>query len=558
MGGASSTDAGTGGVGTGGAGMGGATTGMGGTGVGGAGVGGTGGTYVPVQVGTTVTTGTNPPMLAAVHISQIGQNIHIELDGTGFGNAPAGGLPAVENLLQFGITDLTAGGWCAGRANANCPVTLQYTTWTDGKIVIDGFGPQYGGNNDRMSPGDQVSIFVQSTTAGAGSVTWTGMIQNEAPPPLDPGGPTPRVASVSFSNIGQNMHIEVAGSGFSTTPVGLPQVTNVLQFGLYDVTRASWCAGRANANCPVTLQYTTWTDGLIVIDGFGPQYAAPDIVAPNDAVLLYIQNAGGPEFMVWSGTLQESPPPGPDPNGPTPRVTSVSFSQIGQNMHVEVAGSGFSTAPTGLPAVTSILPFGLYDITAGGWCAGRANANCAVTLQYTTWTDGLIVIDGFGPQYGGTNIVKTNDAVAIYVQNAHGPEFMVWSDILKESPGPGPDPGGPTPRVMNVTFSQVGAAMHIEVDGSGFGSRPVGVPGTTSILPFGFYDLSASGWCAGRANANCAVTLQYTTWTDTSIVISGFGPQYGGLNQVVSGESVALYVQNSGGPEFQVWSGTLP
>jgi len=279
-----------------------------------------------------------------------------------------------------------------------------------------------------MLPGDQTSIFVQSTTAGAGSATWTGTIQNEAPPPPDPNGPTPRVASVSFSQIGQNMHIEVAGSGFSTAPVGLPAVANLSVFQIADITQGNWCAG--HTNCPVSLQYTTWNDGLIVIDGFGPQYGAnvTNKVAVNDAVSIYVQNAHGPEFMVWTGVLQASPAPGPDPGGPTPRVASVTFSQVGATMHIEVDGSGFGTQPIGLPATTNIAQFQLQDVTQAGWCAGHVN--CPVTLQYTSWTDTKIVVGGFGPQYGGLNQVVSGDAVSFYVQNSGGPEFMVWSGTL--------------------------------------------------------------------------------------------------------------------------------
>ncbi len=581
MGGASTTDAGAGDLGTGGSGMGGsgmggsgmggagqgglgsACTGMGGAGMGGSGMGGSqvdagaGGTFPTAQVGTTVVTGANPPMLATVHISQIGQNIHIELDGSGFGPAP-GGLPAVTTLLQFQITDITQGGWTAGRTNVS-GVSLQYTNWTDTKIVIDGFGPQYGSNNTRMLPGDQVSIFVQSTTAGAGSTTWTGTIQNEAPLPPDPSGPTPRVVSVSFSNIGQNMHIEVAGSGFGTAPIGLPAVTTVGGFQITDITQGNWSAGRTNIS-GVGLQFTTWTDGLIVIDGFGPQYdnTGANKVAVNDAVSIYVQNSGGPEFEIWTGTLQEGTSPAPDPNGPTPRVSCVSFSNIGQNMHIEITGTGFSTAPIGLPAVTTVSVFQFADITQGGWTAGRTNVS-GVGLQFTTWTDGLIVIDGFGPQYGGVNKVAVNDAVSIYVQNAHGPEFMVWTGTLQPSLPPGPDPLGPTPRVASVTFSQVGATMQIEVDGSGFGSQPIGLPATTTVNQFQFTDITQGGWTAGRTNVS-PVALQYTSWTDSKIVISGFGMQYAvnPTNKVVSGDAVSLYVQNSAGPEFIVWTDTLP
>jgi hypothetical protein len=54
------------------------------------------------------------------------------------------------------------------------------------------------------------------------------------------------------------------------------------------------------------------------------------------------------------------------------------------------------------------------------------------------------------------------------------------------------------------------------------------------------------------------VQLQYTSWTDAHIVISGFGPQYGSQYNVASGDSVSIFVQNTAGPEFMIWNGTLP
>ena len=529
----------------GGAGMGG--TGMGGTGDGGSPVdaGGDVPSYVDGQMGDT----SGPPggpAITDVHISQIGQNIHIEVDGAGFGTAPLG-LPSVGNIGLFAITDISAGGWCAGRTN--CPVALQYTSWADTRIVIDGFGPTYGGTN-RMLPGDRVSIFVQGTGSTA-STTWTGTIQNEAPPPCDPGGPTPRVTSVNFSGIGQNMHIEVLGCGFGNAPVGLPAVGNLGVFGIYDNTQGNWCAGRTN--CPVALQYTTWSDGRIAIDGFGPTYGGTNKVAANDAVSIYIQNSGGPEFMVWSGTLQEGTPPPCGAGGPTPHVTSVNFSGIGPNMHIDVVGCGFGNAPVGLPVVGNIGVFGIYDTSQGNWCAGRTN--CPVALQYTTWTDTRIAIDGFGPTYGGTNKVAANDAVSIYIQNSGGPEFTVWSGTLQEGTPPPCGAGGPTPHVTSVSFSGIGPNMHIEVVGCGFGTAPGGLPAVANLGVFGIYDTSRGSWCAGRIN--CPVALHYTSWNDGTIIIDGFGSTYGGTNIVTAGDSVSIFVENSAGPEFMVWSGTL-
>jgi len=375
------------------------------------------------QSGTAVPSGSGAPSITGVYASRIGQNLRLEVEGTGFGSAP-GTLPAVESLTVFGLYDTTQGGWCAGKGN--CPVDLQYTSWKDTAIVIDGFGSGYGGRY-KMLPGDLVSIIVQSTAEANGpTVTWTGTLEPRQAPPLNPGGPNPQVASVEFCPIGRNMHIDVVGAGFGTAPGTLPAVESLTVFGLYDTTQGGWCAGRGN--CPVDLQYTSWTDTAIAIDGFGSSYGGQFKVAAGDAVSIFVQNAQGPEFTVWTGTLKPGRCPGPDPDGPTPRVESVVFSQVGQNLHIVVDGSGFGNAPGTLPAVESLTVFGLYDTTKGGWCAGRGN--CPVDLQYTSWTDAKIVVSGFGSAYGTQYNVASGDAVSIYLQNTGGPEFTVWTGNL--------------------------------------------------------------------------------------------------------------------------------
>jgi hypothetical protein len=180
-------------------------------------------------------------------------------------------------------------------------------------------------------------------------------------------------------------------------------------------------------------------------------------------------------------------------------ITAAYASRIGQNLRLEVHGAGFGSAPSALPAVGEFPQFGITDTTQGGWWAGRSNYG-SVQLQYTSWSDTAIVVDGFGPQYGSQYKVTTGDTVSIFVQNAQGPEFTVWTGTLQPSAPPPPDPGGPTPRVASVTFGQVGQKMHIEVDGAGFGPAPSTLPAVGEFPKFGITDATQGGWWAGRSN----------------------------------------------------------
>ena len=117
-------------------------------------------------------------------------------------------------------------------------------------------------------------------------------------------------------------------------------------------------------------------------------------------------------------------------------VAAVYFSQIGQNMHIEVDGAGFGPAPTTMPLDGYTNYFTLTDISQGGWTAGGPPSH--VALKYISWTDTAIVIDGFGTQYGGPYKVASGDSIAIKVQHTTGPEFTIWTGTLL--PGTQPTP----------------------------------------------------------------------------------------------------------------------
>jgi hypothetical protein len=108
------------------------------------------------------------------------------------------------------------------------------------------------------------------------------------------------------------------------------------------------------------------------------------------------------------------------------------------------------------------------------------------------------------------------------------------------------------------------------ITGSGFGTAPLGVPGE-SVLPFlSFIDqpLDLAQWQAGYAGCGNvdAVTLDYTSWSNTKILISGFGREYGrgprGRHKwtVSPGDLFTIAVANSGtdGPKMGYTSNPTP
>lgn len=126
------------------------------------------------------------PTIGSVVFSGSGAKLAITVNGSGFGSAPVARLPYLGDTPDFAFTDTTRGAWQAGcdgtwaggpgpcgEGSANA-VTLDIASWTDGRIVIDGFGGAYGRNGWVVMPGDAVSIAVRNATGA--SARWTGRV----------------------------------------------------------------------------------------------------------------------------------------------------------------------------------------------------------------------------------------------------------------------------------------------------------------------------------------------------------------------------------------------
>lgn len=197
---------------------------------------------------------------------------------------------------------------------------------------------------------------------------------------------------------------------------------------------------------------------------------------------------------------------------PPPTVTKVKITGSAGAYAATISGKSFGAAPAGVPCnACAIAEFGL-----------TATHNIFASLAYniTAWTSTKITLTGINGAAG--------DAVFADIKPDGVQNVATWG---------GNFPGGSgNPVITSVSFSGSGAATHITISGHGFGAAPTGVPGTgnTPFLNFVQYNVKTPmqynyPWGAGWAAQGISdtATLDYTSWTDTQIVVSGFAGAYG-------------------------------
>jgi hypothetical protein len=194
-----------------------------------------------------------------------------------------------------------------------------------------------------------------------------------------------------------------------------------------------------------------------------------------------------------------------------PNPISISASQT-----ITFNGSGFGTGgPAGFTGNSAIFEF--QDLTQG-WNAGDSNISTAVTVQFGTWSDTQVTIHGFGGAFGqGSFVLKAGDQVSVALAN---PQTGLWGSAQAAVSSVRPAVTAWSPGAISTAQNQT-----ITFNGSGFGTGgPAGFTGNSGI--FEFQDLT-QGWNAGDSNISTTVTVQFGTWADNRIVISGFGGAFG-------------------------------
>jgi len=180
----------------------------------------------------------------------------------------------------------------------------------------------------------------------------------------------------------------------------------------------------------------------------------------------------------------------------------------------------------------------------------------AYTVNFDSWTDDQIQISGY-------TVGQPGDAIEVGIWNSQNEtDGTVWAgNILPVQPG--------TPQIYSVVFSGIGKSLHVTIYGTGFGSAPAGVPCAsgcyTGFLRFGDYAYhSFTGQCGACFYAGftgSTITVKYTSWSNTKIVLSGFAGTYGEDSLVVNhGDPVAIDVWSNTGNGLlaTAWSGRVP
>jgi hypothetical protein len=256
-------------------------------------------------------------------------------------------------------------------------------------------------------------------------------------------------------------------------------------------------------------------------------------------------------WLLWRIFGKKSPP---DPNAP-PRFVGAGWVILAMLMMLPCLGGicvvliGLSTALSSNYRLGTLLN-SIYP-TAGGYADLIIGGICA------SWVGSLVL--------GAIDILRKNRAWTIiwcFLLLA-GLEALGWFVAFRNSPrtrllptavfGGTTSSSGPEKapaQIANVLLigrvSRVAPRQMqtITIRGNGFGTRPAYTGDSDRIR---VRDLTRN-WNAGWANdpGGDKVTLSVLSWTDTRIVIAGFGGAYGNdQNSVVAGDELSFQVWNA-------------
>ena len=196
-----------------------------------------------------------------------------------------------------------------------------------------------------------------------------------------------------------------------------------------------------------------------------------------------------------------------------PHIQDVAFSGENGNFSLTITGTDFGATPDGIPCTAcSPLQLQVVDIVS----QPRQQ-----TINVTSWSDTSVTVTGVAAQKG--------DSMRVAVYNQTLGNVDTWGGpVVRQKSG--------TPIIDSIVRSGGGATLSLTITGSGFGPAPAGLGNEFNSPFFVFTDYNAElpgtdgfPWNAGYCGANdCnAVTVNFSSWSDTQIVMTGFGSMYG-------------------------------
>ncbi|MCL4449585.1 MAG: IPT/TIG domain-containing protein [Actinobacteria bacterium] len=440
----------------------------------------------------------------------------LTVDGSGFGS-PTITVPCSSscNASNFATMD-----YAKATPFQN---NLTYQTWTNSQIVVGGF---------TGTPGDGVDVTLWNSATYLGAA-WGGNI------PIAPVG-TPQITSVSFSGSGATTQMTVNGSGFGSAPTQLgsgPFTGDINQFEFvdwrwYDCGSGSnttnnegigqgsfmagfngWGASNPNADLPnsVTLNYQSWSNTQIVVNGFSSSYGQGcNLLSPGDPISITVWNssdtsATGPQ-TTWATSSE------------LPVISSIAPASgpVSGGTAVDITGSNF---------VTSSYNTAVYF---GAMSAG--NVSCSTTTSCTATSP-------TGPFGGGTVAITLQTPVG--ASNGESFSYIPSPTISSITPASGLVTGGTTVTLTGTAFSTATGATTVDF-GSGNPATGVSCSTTTSCTatsPPGpsnggpvFVTATTSGGSSG------GISFDYTLPAPTvSSLAPDYGPSAGGTSVAISG-----------------------
>jgi hypothetical protein len=212
-----------------------------------------------------------------------------------------------------------------------------------------------------------------------------------------------------------------------------------------------------------------------------------------------------------------------------PAITSVTFTGANVDLHVVISGTGFGSAPPGVPCTKCGAPYLKVVDGRGDLCQ---------LFNVISWRDGQVVFSGL--------LGAPGDPVLVFLTNPQNNLLTISSTVHI--------PNTITlasPIIKSVSFSgSIGRSLQMTIAGSGFGTSPPNLPFVGNLPFFAFVDrpFEATEWVAGYTQGifRDSVTLKFGFWSPTKIKILGFGGSYGQHGFKISpGDPVEIFVANT-------------